>query len=135
MKLLIVFMALVSLNLMFLIYQGDMNRFIRVQSEIKSIAEECAAGASLYYDEEAFSQGYYLYDKKEGKKYIDYVLARTFKPPLQCSYQIHYREGPGEPDPGIQLLLTVRGRDWFRLGFLRVEEIKREAFYEQKGNG
>ena len=133
MKLLIAFMALISLYMMFFLYQNDMNQYLREQSKIKSIAEECAAGASLYFDETAFSQGYFLFDKGEAEEYVKYILEHSFPQPYVVSYEIEYREGPDIVKPGIGVTLTVQGRDWFRLGFLSVTEIKRKAFYEQKG--
>lgn len=130
MKILIVFMALFSLNTMFLAYQSDMNAFNREQTRVKSIAEECAAGASLYFDEEAFSQGFLRFNREEGKLFVEKILKENFRDPLKVNYEIKYYEYPEVINPAVEVTLTVTGRDWFRLGFLDVKEVKRKAYYE-----
>ena len=132
MKILIVFMAILSLNTMFLTYQSDMNRFQREQTRVKHIAEECAAGASLYYDEEAFSLGYLRFNREEGKRFIEKILNENFQEPLKVDYEIEYYEYPEVRNPAVEVTLTVTGKDWFRLGFLTVKEIKRKTYYENQ---
>ena len=130
MKVLLVFMALLSLNLMFLTYQSDMNQYNRQQALLKSVAEECAAGAALFFDEEEFSLGFLKFNREESEKYVNHILSQRFHEPFQVSYEIDYCEYPDTQRPGVAVTLTLTGTDWFRLGFLSVKEIKRKAFYE-----
>ena len=130
MKILILFYALAILNGAFFVYQTDMNQFIRENTFVKAVAEECAAGASLYYDEEALSEGYYIFNRKECEKYVRYQIEKNFPNPEEVSCEILYRDRPGESNPGIEVILTVKGRDRFRLPFLEKGVIRRAAYYE-----
>ena len=133
MKILIVFFALTILNTSFLIYQTDMNSYIRENTYIKATAEECAAGASLFYDEEALSEGYYMFDRDECEKYVQYMIEQSFPDMENIVYEIIYYDGPGTPDPGIEVTISSKDKDRFRLSFLEQYRIKRGAYYEYEG--
>lgn len=77
MKVFIVFIALLIVNMTFITYQGDLNRYVRLQTFMKAVAEEAAAGAALYYDEVAYSNGSMVINREEGEKYIEYLLTRA----------------------------------------------------------
>jgi len=155
MKIFIVFLGLLIINVSFLSYQGDMGRFVRCQAFLKAVAEECAAGAALYYDEDAYSDGTMRFYYEEGRNYIEYIIAEsekrsplpggsdiTYKVEFQDDY-LGYEAGPGSPGggtgggtdvtdgiPSVTVELTAETDDLFRLPFLAVIEIKRAAKYE-----
>jgi hypothetical protein len=74
MKVLIVFFSILIINISFLIYQGDLGRYLRAQNTVKAVAEECGAGAALFFDQSAYSEGYLIADKEEALKHIAYIL-------------------------------------------------------------
>jgi hypothetical protein len=153
MKVFIVFLGLCIINVSFLTYQGDMGRYARCQTYLKAVAEECAAGASLYYEKEEYSGGRFQFDYEEGGKYIEYILEQTDAgSPLPegtgLSYQVDFRDDvrgyvkgsiTGYPDietedaegiPSVTVEITAATPDLFHLSFLEVKEIKRAARYE-----
>jgi hypothetical protein len=153
MKVFIVFMGLLIVNVSFLSYQGDLGRYVRCQAFLKAAAEECAAGAALYYDEAAYSDGQFRFKYEEGQEYIDYILeeskgesplprgsALTYEAAFRDDYLGYededgsgrgYGNGPGtENIPSVTVELTAVTEDLFRLPFLEVTEIKRAAKYE-----
>jgi|GEM_PF-513611 len=77
MKILIVFLAILILNISFLTYQGDLGRYLRLQNTVKAIAEECGAGAALFFDSSQFAEGYLIARPEEGQKHIAYILAHS----------------------------------------------------------
>lgn len=155
MKVFIVFFALLIINISFLTYQGDMGRYVRCQAFLKAVAEECAAGAALYYDEDAYSDGRFCFRQEEGLRYIEFILQESGKQmPLPhgstIAYEVLFQDdavgyqddrgsGPsgGGPDgelgssnPSVTVELKAATGDLFRLPFLKVTEIKRRAKYE-----
>lgn len=152
MKVLIVFLGLLVINVSFLTYQGDMGRYVRCQIFLKAVAEECAAGASLYYDHAAYSEGKLIFSYEEGQKYIEYIIEESrSKMPLpedsimtyDVSFQDDYLgydnsqtvglsdESAGEEGiPSVTVVITALTDDLFRLPFLEVTEVKRAARYE-----
>lgn len=74
MKLFIVFLAIVLLNISFLTYQSDLSRYLHMQSTIKAIAEECGAGAALFFKTPEFADGYLVSEVDEAIKHIEFIL-------------------------------------------------------------
>lgn len=156
MKVFIIFFGLLIINISFLVYQGDMGRYVRCQIFLKAVAEECAAGAALYFDETAYADGRLMFTYEEGKKYIEYIVEKSKgKMPLPkesiISYEVEFQDDflgyesdsspensegsgigkdEGERNPSVTVELTVATEDLFRLPFLTVTEIIRAARYE-----
>lgn len=141
MKVFIVFIGLLFVNVTFITYQGDLDRYIQLQTFLKSVAEECAAGAALYYDEEAYSQGLMIINQGEAEKYADDIVERaTHTLALgegeNLSYEIEFVDDStgGAADQGVSPSVVVTLRfttaDLFRLSFLKVEQVVRSAKYE-----
>lgn len=156
MKVLIIFFGILLINISFLVYQGDMGRYVRCQSFLKATAEECAAGAALYHDEYAYSDGQLKFYYEEGKRYIEYIIEESkAEMPLPqdsgITYEVLFQDDflGYEPDPNIEtgggtgigtdktemnpsvtVELTAATEDLFRLPFLSVTELKRAAKYE-----
>jgi len=152
MKVFIVFLGLFLIHVSFLSYQGDLGYYVRCQAFLKAVAEECAAGAALYYDEEAYAEGCFRFLTDEGRKHIDYILEESrktmpFPPDSVISYEVIFRDDDlgyegsqetgndtetegGERIPSVTVTITALTEDLFRLPFLEVQEIKRAAKYE-----
>lgn len=155
MKVFIVFCGLLIINISFLSYQGDMGRYVHSQTFLKAVAEECAAGAALYYDEAAYSDGQFRFNYDEGKKYIEYIIENAEeRMPLPENSRITYRvsfqdDNLGyddislEPDngnngeyegkqgvPSVTVEIMARTEDLFHLPFLKVTSLVRKSKYE-----
>lgn len=130
------------INVSFLTYQGDMGRYVRCQTFLKAVAEECAAGAALYYDEASYSDGKLQFYYEEGRGYIEYIMEEskndmpmpkdsviTYDVVFQDDY-LGYEETGEEKNPSVTVEITAATKDLFRLPFLEVTEIKRAAMYE-----
>ena len=134
MKVFIVFLGIFLVDVSFLSYQGDMGRYVRCQAFLKAVAEECAAGAALYYDQDAYSEGHLRFYTREGRKYIEYILEESKQEmPLPHGSVIVYEavfQDEGVEIPSVTVKLTATTEDLFRLPFLEVTEIKRAAKYE-----
>lgn len=83
MKVLIVFLSLLVVNLSFLCYDSDMATYQQLQKELKAISEECAAGASLYFDEEAYSHGDLVIKDEDAVAYVTHLVKRAEKKAAQ----------------------------------------------------
>lgn len=143
-----VFLGLFIINISFLTYQTDMDRYVKGQVFLKALAEECAAGAALYYDAEEYSHGRLVFNYEEGEKYIKYIIdsTRSKSPFLQLgklSYQtefqdddLGYKDGEGhnlsyeKGVPSLTVTLTYDIPDMFRLPFIEVTQITRMSRYE-----
>lgn len=79
MKVLITGTAIILLNILFLTYQQDIDRYIRAETMLKAITEECAAGAALYSEKttEHF-EGKIIGNPSEMMKYVEYILKNSF---------------------------------------------------------
>ncbi len=140
MKVFIVFLGILIINVSFLSYQGDMGRYLQVQSDLKAMAEECAAGAALYYDEEAYSDGLFEFKYEEGSAYIEFILeeSKDKVPVIQksdLSYEVLFQDDglgyeEGEEIPSVTVTITAVTEDLFHLPFLEITKIKRAAKYE-----
>jgi len=155
MKVFIVFMGLLFIDVSFLSYQGDLGRYVRCQAFLKATAEECAAGAALYYDEAAYADGRFRFKYEEGREFIEHLLEEAKQEmPLPrdsvITYEVSFRDDylgygadesedgaageGGEPAaeniPSVTVKLTAVTGDLFRLPFLEVTEIQRAAKYE-----
>lgn len=149
-------MGLLIINVSFLSYQGDLGHYVRCQAFLKAVAEESAAGAALYYDEEAYSSGKFQFNYDEGRNYIDYFIEESKKemplpPDSIITYEVSFQDdllgyedetgagmsdGSGGEDasaediPSVTVGITAETGDLFRLPFLEVTEVKRTARYE-----
>lgn len=74
MKVLIIFLGISIIYINILIYQSDINRYNNVQENIKNLADESAASAALYYDEEEYSIGYMVSNKEEALKHVEFIV-------------------------------------------------------------
>ena len=74
MKVFMVFLAILIINISFLVYQGDLGRYLRTQTTAKAMAEECGAGAALFYQPAAYGDGYLVSNTEEAIRHIEYVI-------------------------------------------------------------
>ena len=140
MKVFIVFLGMLILNVSFLSYQGDMGLYIRCQAFLKALAEECAAGAALFYDEGAYSDGQLQFRYEEGRKYIDFIIKESEKEtPLPkdsvLTYAVSFEDDAlgyetGNDVPSVTVVVTAATGDLFSLPFLEVTQVERAAKYE-----
>lgn len=143
MKVFMVFLALCVINVNFIVFQGDFSHYLHLQTLLKATAEECAAGAGLYYDEEAYGEGKMVIAREEGEKYITSIcrdmlsnagLSETGR--ISWDMTVHDdRTGreTGARGPSVEVTLTLHTKDLFRLSFLTVTQVTRSAKYELVG--
>jgi hypothetical protein len=148
-KVFIIFLALLVLNISFLCYWSDMDRYARMQNELKKLAEECASGAALFRDEEAYSCGSLSIDATAAEAYLTFVLEKMqARQPFSRSGAIAARMeifddvkgyagaeacGIFGGGPAVMVELTWEGCDLFRLPLVCVETLKRSATYQWEG--
>ncbi len=140
MKTFVIFLGIFLLSLTFLTYQGDMSRYLQLRTALKAAAEEAAAGAALYYDEEAFSEGLMVISEGQAERYVEYVALRAAEAmrlpagqDLRAEMEIRDdRTGSNEEGahPSVTVTMILRCGDLFRLPFLTVTEVRRAARYE-----
>lgn len=139
MKVFIVFLGLFVINVSFLSYQGDLGRYTRCQTFLKAVAEECAAGAALYYDEAAYSDGQLRFCYEEGRAFIGYLVeeSKTEMPlPIDSiiTWEVYFQDDylgyEEEEIPSVTVEITATTKDLFHLPFLEVKQIKRASKYE-----
>jgi hypothetical protein len=147
MKVLIVFLGMLLICTAFMFYQNDVGRYMRAQTALKALAEECAAGAALYFDADAYALGRMLFNEDEARAYIAHMLAASGVPapdaeaqgPITatvtfCDDRAPYGGSAGGfaavRHPSVIVKLRVATADLFRLPFLTVTALEREAMYE-----
>ncbi|MBR5228407.1 MAG: hypothetical protein IKV96_01065 [Firmicutes bacterium] len=79
MKVFIVFLALLMVNIGFITFQDDHTVYENMQYSIRRVAEDCAYGCSMYFDSEAYSEGFLIYDTEEAVRYIESVLQKRLE--------------------------------------------------------
>ena len=77
-----------------------MGRYLRLQGDLKAIAEECAAGAAMYFDEEAYALGDMVIKDEEAVKYVEHVVLKGLDTiPLpegsKGAYELHILDDSG----------------------------------------
>ena len=146
MKVFIVFFAMLIINISFLSFNSDMDRYVKLQTHLKAIAEECASGASLFHDQEAYSEGFFSISKTEADAYIHFVVDKVSKIDPVFSRgninieTIYFDDVKGyacckdykinKENPAVVVTLTYCGKDMFRLPFLFVNTASRTATYQ-----
>lgn len=141
MKVFLVFLGLLMAGTLAVAHRGDMERYVRLQADLKALAEECAVGAALYYDEEAFGRGLLVIDRQEAEKYVASLVqaagerfGATEGVSLTHTLEIEDDGSPGNvpggPSPSVTVRLALALPDLFRLPFLNVRQIDRGAEYE-----
>lgn len=129
MKTFLMFLALFIVNMSFVVYQGDLNRYIRLQTFLKATAEEAACGAALYYDEEAYSRGFMVINQTEGEKYLaELLLQAEEKLDLKGEFTLAGEIEAGDKD--VVVTLELNCEDLFRLPYLKKDKVLRSAKYE-----
>jgi hypothetical protein len=146
MKTLTVFIGLAMMFTATVCFQSDAGRYARAQTYLKALAEECAAAAALFYDEEAYAEGWMVFNAREGGACISHILENTppppdFTPAGPFSYEVEFYDddrGYARPAvgfaptsaPSVAVRISVATEDIFRLPFITVESLEREAMYE-----
>lgn len=140
MKVFIVFLGLFILQVCYVSYLGDMNRYMARQSELKYMAEECASGAAALWDEKAYGEGELRFDYEKGKVYAEDFVQYRLKDlegakeiRVDLTFEDQYRGYDPKSPPGIPAVtatLLLEGQDLFRLPFLSVTSIQRQSRYE-----
>jgi len=141
-KTFLVFLSIFLVSITFLVYQGDLAHYIQLQEYLKGLAEECASGAALYFEENAFGQGAFIFSETEARAFVTHLveqggeaLAESGEGVLTYEMELFDAEKGFDAEgeiPSVQVTLTYTCPDLFRLPFLRVTEVCRQARYEQK---
>ena len=146
MKVLIVFLGLLLINVSFLAYQSDMDRYVKLQTNLKAAAEDAAAGASLCQDEAEYGKGYLVIDNFEAEEYVSFVaedVKRKLPDYLEADVQYEMKifddskgyegaelYGLEKMLPAVWVRFTINSKDIFRLPFLEKTETHRSAVYQ-----
>lgn len=140
MKVLIIFLGLLALDVCFMSYQGDIEKFVRQQAMLKFMAEECAASAATFLDTEKFAEGDIVFDYVEGKRYTEEFIEFTkekvgwegtvsFDLVYEDDLQGYQMENV-EENPAVIAHLTLEAEDLFRLPFLTLTKMERSTRYQ-----
>ena len=146
MKVLIIFLGLLLINLSFLSYHSDIDRFEKLQINLKAAAEEAAAGASLCQDETQYGKGFLVIDGNCAEEYVAFVAEDVERRlPDRMEAEVKYEMkifddekgydgieeyGVSESLPAVWVRMTVHSKDLFRLPLLEKTETKRSAVYQ-----
>ncbi|MEA4988160.1 MAG: hypothetical protein VB095_08880, partial [Anaerovorax sp.] len=118
------------INLSFLIYNGDMAHYEKIHLFLKATAEDCAAGAALYYDEEEYSKGEWCIEENEANKFISSQV-KLAEETLKKAYNgsLEYEVTYDTAEVTVKLYYEMEN-DLFRLPFLSINKVSRVAKYE-----
>ena len=76
MKVFLTFAALFTVSVNMMVFHDDMRIYNGIRGNIESAAENCAHGASTYFDLESYADGSLVYDRDQAAKLIDNVKTR-----------------------------------------------------------
>lgn len=142
MKVFIVFIGIFMVSVSAIVYQGDLGIYGHEQLLIKEAAEECAAGSSLFLDNEEFSKGNIVFDYAKGINYTENYLAYITRNSKALSngvvqYKMEFEDekrgyspSNAEKIPAITVKISVVTEDLFRVPFIKVTSLERSARYE-----
>lgn len=141
MKIFFVFLGLMIANVTFLFYQSDFSRYLELQTMLKALAEECAAGAALYYEEEEYSRGFFVIQDIEAVQFVEAQISQAEGLLSQgegksLSYVIDISDDRStdlnreNSSPSVTVTIRLDTEDIFRLSFLKVDHIIRSSKYE-----
>ena len=131
----------------FLAFSSDMDRFVKLQGHLKALAEDCAAGAALFTDEERYAAGEMVIDPADAEALVVFLTEQGAQgdPPLrggEISYSMQIFDdekgyvglenyGLRKRKPTVVVTLTYSSpRDLFRLPFLSAYTATRTATYQ-----
>lgn len=129
MKTFLMFLALFIINMSFVVYQGDLDRYVRLQIFLKATAEEAACGAALYYDEEAYGNGFMEINRAEGDKYLEELLFQA-EEKLKLNGDFSLTGHMEVEDREVVVTLELNCENLFRLPYLKRDKVLRSAKYE-----
>lgn len=141
MKIFFVFLGLMIANVTFLSYQSDFSRYLELQTMLKALAEDCAAGAALYYEEEEYSRGFFVIQEEEAIQFVEAqvnqatrLLSQEAGETLSYEMVIHddrsFDLDRETSSPSVMVTIRLDTEDLFRLSFLKVDHIVRSSKYE-----
>lgn len=77
MKVFIVFLAFAIVCSGCMMFADDSNNYVRLQKYLKALAEECAAGGALMFDEEGYKRiQQYVISKEDAQRYADFLYGK-----------------------------------------------------------
>lgn len=79
MKIFLTFLALFIVNVNMIVFHDDMRVYNGIKGNIENVAENCAHGASTYFDLERYSEGILEYDRNQAVRLMDDVRARCLE--------------------------------------------------------
>ena len=145
MKTFLTFLGLLVVCLSLLCFTSDMDRYAKLQTHMKALAEECAAGSVLFTDDEAYSQGSVVFREADAGKYVSFMLQQAQGDALYLKGHLTAELRLFDDEKGYDGLIAYRvyrmrpcsvvslyweGPDLFRLPFFSLRTAKRTAVYE-----
>jgi hypothetical protein len=127
MKIFLVFLALLILMTAAMSYAADMNGYVSLQRRLKALAEECAAGASLFTDPESFADGTVSIDEDDAYAYAEFLISKANENtgPLTGVFGVSL----SFDGPTVTACVSFSGEDMFRLPFVNIRYAERTAAY------
>lgn len=145
MKTFLTFLGLLVVCLSLLCFTSDMDRYAKLQTHMKALAEECAAGSVLFTDDEAYSQGSVVFREADAGKYVAFMLQEAQGDALYLKGHLTAELRLFDDEKGYDGLVAYHvyrmrpcsvvslfweGPDLFRLPFFSLTSAKRTAVYE-----
>ena len=79
MKVFLTFLALFIVNINMMVFHDDMRIYNSIKGDIEGAAENCAHGASTYFDIEKYADGELEYDRDQAAALIERVRSRCLE--------------------------------------------------------
>lgn len=121
MKTYIVFTALLLVFTMFLVFSQDMNRYIRIQVDLKALADDCANAGALCIDETG------SIDAEKAKSAAMQIIAESSQFPDGKVWIKGYTASKNKR--GFRIRLVYSCGELFRLPFLSAKSVSRLSEY------
>jgi len=128
MKTFLVFLAMVLVLVSFLTWASDLQRYMSVQSHLKALAEECAGGAALFTDPDAYAQGRLVINETAADQYVRFLIQNAESTPPLAGMNIQAQLS-FSGDGTVVTLICTSPFDLFRLPYLSRYEVRRSASY------
>ena len=131
MKTFLVFLALSIVFLSAFAFAADINRYAMMQKSLKTIAEECACGASMMIASDSLSYGYLEIDRNAARERAVYLCGElSASVPILRKGKVTLSDIYVAEDHVDVELTYVQETDMFRMPFLEKYSFSREAEYK-----
>ena len=134
MKVFIVSLAIIIMQLSSIIFASDLFRYNNARFRLKLLAEECAAGCAVQYDDDEYENGNIVFRNDAASYASDLISYKSTHDPVFMNGTLRLLSFEAKSDtdsPYVAVSLSYTAdRDYFRLPIINEHTISHQSKYE-----